>query len=169
LAQDSSGYRIKRGKIHNTENLITGVEPITQVTDRPGEGSRPSGVAREVLLVKSADNEADETDWRTPIVDYLRNPSVRTDRNVRRMAFKYVLMSDELYRQTVDDVLLKCLGPSDAILAMAEVHEGICGTHRSALKMKWLSRRSRFYWPNMIADCFKYYKGCQVCQKISDL
>jgi hypothetical protein len=26
-----------------------------------------------------------------------------------------------------------------------------------------------FYWPNMIADCFKYYKGCQVCQKLGDL
>jgi hypothetical protein len=36
-------------------------------------------------------------------------------------------MSDELYRRTVNDVLLKCLGPDDAILAMAEVHEGIWG------------------------------------------
>jgi hypothetical protein len=35
--------------------------------------------------------------------------------------------------------------------------------------MKWLLRRSGFYWPNMIADCFKYYKGCQVCQKFGDL
>jgi hypothetical protein len=78
-------------------------------------------------------------------------------------------MSDGLYRRTVNDVLLKCLGPDDAILAMAEVHEGICGTHQSAPKMKWLLRRSGFYWPNMIADCFKYYKGCQVCQKFGDL
>jgi hypothetical protein len=78
-------------------------------------------------------------------------------------------MSDELYRRRVNDVLLKCLGPGDAILAMAEVHEGICGTHQSAPKMKWLLRRSGFYWPNMIADCFKYYKGCQVCQKFDDL
>jgi hypothetical protein len=123
LAQNASGYRIKRGKFHNIENLITGTRPIPQVADRPGEGSGPSGVAREVLLVKSADNKADGIDWRTPIVDYLRNPSVRIDRNVRRMTFKYVLMSDELYRQTVDDILLKCLGPSDAILAMSEVHE----------------------------------------------
>jgi hypothetical protein len=104
-----------------------------------------------------------------PIVDYLRNPSVRMDRNVRRTTFKYVLMSDELYRRTVDDVLLKCLGLSDAILAMAEVHEGICGTHQSTTKMKWLLRIYDFYWPNIIADCFKYYKGCQVCQKFDDL
>jgi hypothetical protein len=78
-------------------------------------------------------------------------------------------MSNELYRRTVNDVLLKCLGPDDAILAMAEVHEVICSTHQSAPKMKWLLRRSGFYWPNMIADCFKYYKGYQVCQKFGDL
>jgi hypothetical protein len=33
-----------------------------------------------------------------------------------RTTSKYVLMSDELYRQTVNNVLLKCLGPGDAIL-----------------------------------------------------
>jgi hypothetical protein len=52
---------------------------------------------------------------------------------------------------------------------MAKVHYGICGTHQSAPKMKWLLRRSGLYWPNMIADCFKYYKRCQVCQKFDDL
>jgi hypothetical protein len=101
--------------------------------------------------------------------NYLQNLSVRTDRNVRRTTFKYVLISDELYLRTGNDVLLKCLGPGDAILDMAEVHEGIYGTHQSASKMKLLLRRSGFYRPNMVADCFKYYKGCQVCQNIGDL
>jgi hypothetical protein len=126
-------------------------------------GSRPSNVARKVLLIDSADNKDDAIDWRIPIIDYLRNPSVRMNRNVQRTTFKYVLMSDELYRRMVNDVLHKCLGPGDAILAMTEVHEGICDTHQSAPKMKWLLRRSGFYWSNMIADCFKYYIGCQVC------
>jgi hypothetical protein len=31
--------------------------------------------------------------------------------------------------------------------------------------MKWLIRRSGYYWPTMLEDCFKYYKGCQVCQR----
>jgi hypothetical protein len=83
LAQDASGYQIKQGKLYNTENLITGTGLNPQVTDRLDEVSGSSGVASEVLLVKSADNKADGTDWRTPIVDYLRNPSVRTDRNCR--------------------------------------------------------------------------------------
>jgi hypothetical protein len=55
------------------------------------------------------------------------------------------------------------------MIILVEVHEGICGTHQSAPKMKCLLRRSGFYWPDMIADCFKYYKGCQVCQKFGDL
>ena len=34
-------------------------------------------------------------------------------------------------------------------MAMGEVHEGICGTHQSAPKMKWLLRRAGFYWPTI--------------------
>jgi hypothetical protein len=39
-------------------------------------------------------------------------------------------MNDELYRRTANDVLLKCLGLYDVVLAMTEVHEGICGIHQ---------------------------------------
>jgi hypothetical protein len=74
-----------------------------------------------------------------------------------------------LYHQTTDDLLLKCLGPDQARLAMAEVHEGVCGTHQSAPKMKWILRRAWFYWPTMIADCFRYYKGCEECRKHGDI
>jgi hypothetical protein len=88
----------------------------------------------------------------------LRDPKSISDRKVRRWALKFVLDGDELYRQTADDLLLKCLGHDLARLDIAEVHEGICGTHQSAPKMKWLHRRACFYWPTMIADCFRYYK-----------
>jgi hypothetical protein len=52
------------------------------------------------------------------------------------VAFKYVLIDDELYCWTLNDALVKWLGPDDATVAMAKVHEGIYGTHQSALKMK---------------------------------
>jgi hypothetical protein len=52
---------------------------------------------------------------------------------------------------------------------MAEVHEGICGIHQSVPKTKWLLRRACFYLPTMIADCFRYYKGCEECQKHGDV
>nr|CAE76019.1 B1292H11.5 [Oryza sativa Japonica Group] len=52
-----------------------------------------------------------------------------------------------------------------AKVAIGEVHEGICGTHQSAHKMKWLLRRAGYFWLTMLEDCFRYYKGCQDCQK----
>jgi hypothetical protein len=103
------------------------------------------------------------------LIVYLSNPGVRRYRNIRQISFKYILIDNELYRRTPSDVLLKCLGLDGDILAMVQVHKEICGTHQSAPKMNWLLRRSGFYWPDMIADCFNYYKGCQVCQKFIDL
>jgi hypothetical protein len=79
------------------------------------------------------------------------------------------LINDELYRRTAKDLLLKCLDSDQAKIAMGEVHEGICGTHQSAPKMKWLLRRAGFYWPTMIANCFRYYKGCEECQKVGNI
>ena len=50
-------------------------------------------------------------------------------------------------------------------MAVGEVHDGLCGTHQSAHKMKWMLRRTGYFWPTMLEDCFKYYKGCQDCQR----
>ena len=86
-----------------------------------------------------------------------------------RLAFKYISVDDELYHRTAEDLLLKCLYSDQARVAMGEVHEGICGMHQSAPKMKWLLRRAGFYWPTMMSDCFKYYKVCEEYQRFGDL
>ena len=41
----------------------------------------------------------------------------------------YVILGDELYKKGVDEILLKCLGESKAYVALAEIHEGIFGSH----------------------------------------
>jgi hypothetical protein len=112
---------------------------------------------------------ADSNDWRTPLVCYLENPGHNVDRKVRWQALKYVMLDNTLYRRTIDGLLLKCLGSNQSKLAMVEVHEGICGTHQSAHKIKWLLRRAKFYWLTMLNDCFSYYKGCESCQKFRDV
>jgi hypothetical protein len=35
--------------------------------------------------------------------------------------------------------------------------------------MKWLLSRSGFYYPTIINDCFRYYKGYKSCQKYEDV
>jgi hypothetical protein len=104
-----------------------------------------------------------EEDCRKSIADYLWDPSQKVDKGIQRIAFKFTLINDELYRRTAEDLLLKCLDHDQAKIVMGEVHEGICSTHQSVPKMKWPLRRTGFYWPTMIADIFRYYKGCEEC------
>jgi len=35
--------------------------------------------------------------------------------------------------------------------------------------MKWMIRRNGYYWPTILGDCFKYFKGCQGCQKFDNI
>jgi hypothetical protein len=178
LAQQASGYNVQKRNFQEWKPMFGDAEGyvLEDPVNRPLRPVKPGTPVRPPLggnptsaTVSSKIVEVEVGDWRTPLVKYLQDPKRMSDRKVRQWELKFVLDGDELYRRTIDDLLLKCLGPDQARLAMAEVHEGICGTHQSAPKMKWLLRRACFYWPTMVADCFRYYKGCEECQKHEDV
>jgi hypothetical protein len=106
-----------------------------------------------------------QTDWRLPLLECIRDPEKTTNKKVKWQVLKYMPLDDDLYRRTIDGVLLKCLGAEQAKVAVREVHDGVCGSHQSAYKMNWLLWRSGFYWPTMMDDCVKYQKGCEACQR----
>jgi hypothetical protein len=91
-----------------------------------------------------------EDDWRKEIVDYLKDPSRKVSRKLRYKAIKFVLLDHILFYKSLDGVLLRCLGPEEAKRMVGEVHDGICGAHQSAYRMKWLSGKlgasGRRYW-----------------------
>jgi hypothetical protein len=99
------------------------------------------------------------------LIDYISNPNGVQSRRVQWKALSYTLINNELYRRTVDGVLLKCLGREEFKVAMGEVHEGMCGTHQWAYKMRWAPKRAGMYWPSMLKDCFQNYRGCEQCHK----
>jgi hypothetical protein len=74
-----------------------------------------------------------------------------------------------MFYMTLEGLLLKCLGLTEVNRLLHEVHEGACGIHQSTQKMKWLIRRSGYYWPTMLEDRFKYYKRCQTCQRFGKI
>ena len=80
------------------------------------------------------------SDWRADIFNYLKDSARGAPRKIRFKAMKYVLIGDEMFYRTLEGLLLKCLGPSESNRLLHEVHEGACGTHQSAHKMKWLIR-----------------------------
>jgi hypothetical protein len=148
-------------KIHSTES----------------DSAKPDGPVSETRgfrISRNLDNlsetmTTDPDDWRTPLVCYFENPGHIADRKVQRQALKYVILDNTLYRRTIDGLLLECMSSDQSRIAMGEVHEGICGTRQSTHKMKWLLRHLGFYWLTMLSDYFRYYKGCELCQKFGDV
>jgi hypothetical protein len=108
---------------------------------------------KEYDLVKGGDMI--QTDWRLPFLKCIRDPRKTIDKKVKRQVLKYTPIDNELYRRTIDGMLLKYLGEEQAKVAVREVHDGICGAHQSAYKMNWLLRRAGFYWPTMMDDCVR--------------
>jgi hypothetical protein len=41
--------------------------------------------------------------------------------------------------------------------------------HQSAHKMRWMLKRVGFYWPSLEEDCFRYFRGCEACQRFGDV
>ena len=111
-----------------------------QEANRLAQSASGYRVFQEVLSSETLNN-----DWRVEMADYLRNPSQKVTRKLRYKLTKYVLLDDQLYYKTVDGVLLKCLNQEEANVLMGEVHEGICGAHQSAYKMKWIIHRTRYF------------------------
>src|SRR5438105_6401090 len=88
LAQQASGYHVNRGIFFISPELMLGFANIGEANSKPIESATNKG--------SSAGRSAD---WRKPIVEYLQDPSKRTDMAVRWMAFKYALMDNDLYRR----------------------------------------------------------------------
>jgi hypothetical protein len=107
------------------------------------------------------DGDTVRADWRLPLMECRRDPGNIMDKKLKWQVLKYTSLDGDLYQRTIDGVLLKCLGDEQAKEAVWEIHDGICGAHQLAYKMKWLLRRAGFYWPTMVDDCIKYQKGKQ--------
>lgn len=75
-------------------------------------------------------------DQRKPIVEYLGNATGVTDRKVKYIAISYVIMGNELFKKSPEEILLKCFGKSGAYLSISKVHRRSCGSHQEDHKMK---------------------------------
>ena len=81
--------------------------------------------------------EPDGNPWYHDILRYIRDqqyPKSTTDNNkrtLRRLAMRFFLDGDVLYKKGKDQILLKCVDTNEAKKIVHEIHEGVCGTHAS--------------------------------------
>ncbi|XP_050233029.1 uncharacterized protein LOC126681530 [Mercurialis annua] len=152
LAQHGSGYKVNRefdAIERETPNLHTGGITIDE---------------RQFSVY-----QLDVTqDWRDELLKWFEKPD-STNRRLRTLALNYVVLAGELYKKGFEGLLFRCIGPKEAMLAMAEVHEGIAGAHQAGPRMRWLIHKYGFYWPKMEQDCIRYAKGCEACQKFGPI
>ncbi|CAJ2637090.1 unnamed protein product [Trifolium pratense] len=177
LAQIASGYKVSKEKLEQLieikEKLISN-EPMQLELSMPkleGAEMSPNDINNsdkemnyDEFQIFVIDNLIDG-DWRKPIVEYLENPIGSAPRKIKYRASNYVIIGNELFKKTLEGVLLKCLSENEAYIAISDVHSGACGSHQSGHKMKWLLVRQGMYWPSMLKDCIDFAKGCQECQK----
>ncbi|XP_050218121.1 uncharacterized protein LOC126668927 [Mercurialis annua] len=102
-----------------------------------------------------------DQDWRIEILNWFEK-SDHTNRRLRTLALNYGVLAGDLYKKGFEWLLFRCIGPKEAMLAMAEVHEGIAGAHQAGPRMRWLIHKYDFYWPKMEQDYIRYAKGCEV-------
>jgi hypothetical protein len=105
---------------------MVGVDGINSLVDLKG--------SIEVFAIDNLSNN----DWRKPIVEYLENPTGLPDQRIKYKALSYVIIGNELFKKSLDGVLLKCVSDTEACLAISAVHNGACDAHQADHKMKWL-------------------------------
>ena len=97
LAQQASGYDVRKGKF-NVRKLMQ-IEAELQVLNEPVKPVEATGLtAHSSGNTDSVTEKTKDQNWRVPIISYLKDPGRGAERNIRRAAFKYILIDNELYR-----------------------------------------------------------------------
>ncbi|GKV52216.1 hypothetical protein SLEP1_g58805 [Rubroshorea leprosula] len=154
MAQIASGLRIPKGVM----------QKVVIIEKR----SLPS-IHQRGMTVSTCSIDVTQTDWRFPIIQYLKDKSIKVSRKTKMQALNYVLIEDVLYRRGNDELLLRCLGPDESFQMLSDVHDGICGAHQAGIKMRWLIRRHGFFWPSVLKDCIAYAKGCKSSSELNSI
>src|SRR3954465_7321162 len=92
-------FRISVSK-EKLEELIEvrGKAMATKLSTSDLESSQLGFANKEEFVVLNIDSLAN-TDWRSPIVNYLRDPSTNTNRKVKYRALSYFLMGNKLFKK----------------------------------------------------------------------
>nr|GFA06860.1 reverse transcriptase domain-containing protein [Tanacetum cinerariifolium] len=136
-------------------------------------------VAKEENMIKYLDKvkslnevttvvEEDGPTWMTPIVEYLKEGTLPSDRmearKLRIKARQYELLEGILYRRSFLTPWLRRVGPLQAEYVRREIHEGSCSMHAGPRSVVAKAIRLGYYWPTMHRDARDMIRKCNDCQ-----
>ena len=89
-------------------------------------------------------------------------------KKVKRNAARYTLVDGVLFRHGFTHPILTCVSGDECTRIMAELHEGICGSHVGGRSLASKVIRAGFFWPTVKEDCARHAQRCRQCQKHAD-
>ena len=70
-----------------------------------------------------------------------------------------------MFRHGYTHPILMCVSGEQCTRIMAELHEGICGSHIDGRALSSKAVHAGYYWPTMREDCTRYAQRCKQCQR----
>ena len=112
--------------------------------------------------------------WMDPIIDFLAKDRISDDEKeanrVCRIAFRYWLSANrKLYRRSFGGPYLLCLHPGKINELLAELHNGVCGSHMGGCSLAHRAMTQGFWWLQMQKDAAEYVRKYERCQKHAPL
>ncbi|XP_068474860.1 uncharacterized protein [Phaseolus vulgaris] len=108
----------------------------------------------------------------TPYRRYLADGLLPLDpveaRVIKKNADRYTIVDDNLFRHGYSRSIFFYVSGVQCTCIMAELHEGICGSHIDGQALSSKTVRAGYYWPTMREDCMRYAHRCKQCQQHTD-
>ncbi|XP_071926099.1 uncharacterized protein [Coffea arabica] len=110
------------------------------------------------------DKTSDKSPWYNDIKEFIRTGSYPPEATanhkdfLRRMASKFFLNGEVLYKRTSDLNLLRCIDEDEAQYMMKEVHSGVCGPYMNGHLLAKKIMRTGYFWITMERDCIDFVR-----------
>ena len=76
------------------------------------------------------------------------------------------MISDILYKRGKDDVLRRCINPSEVSMILSGCHNDACGRHFAGWATAQKALRARYWWPTLFIDATNFVRKCDPCQRV---
>ena len=146
---------------HSLTQVIVKIPHISTYADTPEEG-------RHTQIYALAERDTWMTPYRRYLADGVLPAESKEGKKVKRNVARYTLVDVVLFRHGFTHPILTCASSNECTRIMAELHEGICGSHVGGRSLASKVVRAGFYWPTVKENCVWHAQRCKQCQKHAD-
>jgi len=155
---------MSKGRARSHQSLTQGTLKVPSVSIYPVSpgGKDPT----QVCVLEEGDTWM--THYRRYLADGILLVGPEEGKKIKRNSARYTLVDGALFRHRFTHPILTCVSGDECTRIMAELHEGICGSHVGGRSLASKVICVGFYRPTVREDCVRYTQRCKQCQQHAD-